>query len=72
MVDGPHRTHHPPDVGGNPKNVVCVAVAVAKREPHSLCRCSYLHSIWENRIGDEGAGYLGVALQVNVTLTMLM
>jgi hypothetical protein len=44
------------------------------REPHDLGRCLHLRmgSLRENSIGDEGAGYLGAALQVNTTLTELM
>ncbi len=53
--------------------VVCVAVAVTKREPHDLCQCSHLHmgSLAFNRIGDAGARDLGAALQLNTTLTTL-
>jgi hypothetical protein len=51
----------------------CVAVAVTEWEPPHLCQCPHLHmgSLQRNNIGDEGAGYLGAALQVNTTLTKL-
>jgi hypothetical protein len=47
--------------------------AVAEREPHDLGQCShsYVGSLGNNDIGDEGAQYLGAALQVNSTLTEL-
>jgi hypothetical protein len=51
----------------------CVAVSVAEWEPHDLVQCSRLHmgSLGDNRIGAAGARDLGVALQVNTTLTTL-
>jgi hypothetical protein len=51
----------------------CVAVSRTEREPHDLGQCSHLHtgSLGRNNIGDEGAQYLGAALQVNTTLTLL-
>jgi hypothetical protein len=51
----------------------CVAAALAEREPHDFGQCSHLHmgSLWNNNIGDDGAGDLGAALKVNTTLTTL-
>jgi hypothetical protein len=41
--------------------------------PHALGQCSHLHmgSLGGNNIGNAGARDLGVALQVNTTLTTL-
>jgi hypothetical protein len=41
--------------------------------PHDLGQCSHLHMgrLGVNNIGDEGAGDLGAALQVNTTLMTL-
>jgi hypothetical protein len=49
----------------------CVPAAVAERGPHDLCQCSHC-SLSSNGIGAAGARDLGVALQVNTMLTMLV
>jgi hypothetical protein len=56
------------------EGVLQLRIAVAEREPHDLGQCSHLHMgrLCGNNIGDEGAGDLGAALQVNTTLTTLM
>jgi hypothetical protein len=53
--------------------VCCICSGREGARAHDLGQCLHMHmgSLRENKIGDEGAGYLGVALQVNTTLTTL-